>query len=116
MSDFYISHIIRPSDGQSYTKDGEFISFAIQVISSLVNERKTISFVANKKTTLINVQDDLDFIDKLKITLENFVFEKVEILKFDREYSSEFVLYVIEHFLNGEKDLQEKVNIYNFEK
>lgn len=116
MSDFYISHIIRPSEGKSYTKDGEFVPFTIQIITSLVNERKTISLVIGQKTFLINAQNDFDLVEKIGEALKHFVFKKIDILKFDKEYSSDFVLYVIKHFLDGEKDLQEKINIYNFEK
>lgn len=115
MNDFYISHIIRPLEGKSYTKDGNFFPFTAQIITSLVNNRKTISLVANQKTFLINAEDDLDLVEKLKAALSSFKFEKIEILKFDKEYSSDFVLYVIKHFLDGEKDLQEKINLYNLE-
>jgi hypothetical protein len=116
MLEFYTSHIITPNDNLNCIRNGKPCPFIIHVISSLVNERKTISFVCDGKTKMYNINNENELQEKIKKLLQPFTFNQVKILKFDKAYPSDFTIFAITAFTQNLQDFEEKIREFNLNK
>ena len=114
---YYISHVVRCSESLVRRTDGRKVEKVfLQVISSRKSSRKSVCWGENGKNTFFNCKDDGDFKRVVKIILSSYVKFQFEILTIDRAYEEDLFVIMVNNFLKGEKNLQEKIDGYKLNK
>ena len=115
-TNFYLSHIIKSSNGFAETLDGEFLYFCIQIISSTDSNKRSVTYIEANEKKFFNCKDDNEFSFVIKNILKKYKPFTPEILYIDKAYDLELCYCIIESFLRGEPNLQEKIDEYNLKK
>jgi hypothetical protein len=115
-TNFYLSHIVKSSNGFAETLTGEFLYFCIQVISCTDSNKKAVTYIEANEKKFFNCKDDKDFSFVVKNILKKYKPFTPEILYIDKAYDLELCYCIIENFLRGEPNLQEKIDEYNLKK
>ena len=113
---FYLSHIVKSSNGFAETLNGEFLYFCIQVISCVDSNKKTVTYIEADQKKFFNCKNDKDFALVIKNILKKYKPFTPEILYIDKAYDLGLCYCIIENFLRGEPNLQEKIEEYNLKK
>ncbi len=113
---FYLSHIIKSSSGFAETLTGEFLYFCIQIISCTGSDKKSVTYIEANEKKFFNCKDDKEFSLVIKNILKKYKPFTPEILYIDKAYDLELCYCIIESFLRGESNLQEKIDEYNLKK
>ena len=113
---FHLSHIVKSSNGFAETLTGEFLYFCIQVISCVDSNKKTVTYIEADQKKFFNCKDDKDFNSIVKNILKKYKPFTPEILYIDKAYDLGLCYCIIENFLRGEPNLQEKIEEYNLKK
>jgi hypothetical protein len=115
-TNFYLSHIIKSSNGFAETLSGEFLYFCIQIISSTDSNKRAVTYIEANEKKFFNCKDDKDFSFVIKNILKKYKPFTPEILYIDKAYDLELCYCIIESFLRGETNIQEKIDEYNLKK
>ena len=115
-TNFYLSHIIKSSNGFAETLGGEFLYFCIQIISSTDSNKRSVTYIEANEKKFFNCKDDNEFSFVIKNILKKYKPFPPEILYIDKAYDLELCYCIIESFLRGETNLQEKIDQYNLKK
>jgi hypothetical protein len=104
-TNFYLSHIIKSSNGFAETLGGEFLYFCIQIISSTDSNKRSVTYIEANEFSFV-----------IKNILKKYKPFTPEILYIDKAYDLGLSYCIIESFLRGETNLQEKIDQYNLKK
>lgn len=114
---YYISHIVRCTNTPIKRVDGKEVNNVfLQIISAHSTSRQSICWVENDKKTFFNSLNLDDTKRIVKVILATYVRFNFEILTLDRAYDEEMSLLMVKGFLNGDQNLQEKIDTYKLNK
>lgn len=112
--DFYVSHIVRPIEFPVSRIDNKPIDrLFFQIITSTSSSRMTICWIEDGIKRFFNCEDQEEMKKTMKFLLSKYEKFRFEILTLDKLYGPELSVVIVSNFINGEKNLQEKIDQYN---
>ena len=113
---FYLSHVVKSAAFGAETLDGQFLFFCIEIISCIDSDRKSVIYIEGDQKKYFNCPDSESFKNTIKNILKKYKPFPPEILYIDKAYDLKLCYCIIENFLRGETNLQEKIDEYNLKK